>query len=224
MFLLKKRKTHTGLTFLERRAKMRDVRPFIAKNLAKLRKEKGLTQAELAEKMNYSDKAVSRWEHGDTLPDVNVLCELCDFYGITLNDLISEECEAEEDNKSKREIRSYRLWRCILSGAIVWLIATGIFAYYITINNTADGMWIAFIWATPISMLGFLVFGKIILNDLTRFILSSCIMWSFLSSLYLSTLVFGSYNLWQIFLIGAPVELIIFLTYKMKAISKKQRK
>ena len=96
--------------------------------LARLAKQDGLTQAELAEKMNYSDKAVSRWEHGDTLPDVNVLCELCDFYGITLNDLISEECEAEEDNKSKREIRSYRLWRCILSGAIVWLIATGIFA------------------------------------------------------------------------------------------------
>lgn len=203
---------------------MRDVRPIISRNLAKLRKEKGLTQAELAEKMNYSDKAISRWEQGDTLPDVNVLCELCDFYGITLNDLTSEECEIETNTNKKKEIKYYKVWRCILASAIIWLIATGVFIFVMTVTNAVNGMWILFVWATPLSILMFLLFGKSILNDLTRFILSSCIMWTTVASLYLSTLVFGGFNLWQFFLLGAPVELIIFLTYKMKAISKKQKR
>ena len=56
----------------------KDVKPIIAENLVMLRKKKGITQAELASRLDYSDKAVSRWEHGDTLPDINVLCELCD--------------------------------------------------------------------------------------------------------------------------------------------------
>ena len=67
---------------------MKDVKPIIAENLAALRKSRGLTQAELAERLDYSDKAVSRWEHGDTLPDMNVLCDLCEFYGITLDYLV----------------------------------------------------------------------------------------------------------------------------------------
>ena len=56
---------------------MKDVRQTISQNLARLRREKGVTQAELAEQFNYSDMAISRWEHGDTLPDGIVLCELC---------------------------------------------------------------------------------------------------------------------------------------------------
>ena len=78
-----------------------DVKNIVARNLTMLRKNKGMTQAELAEQFNYSDKAVSRWEHGDTLPDINVLHQLCEFYGITMNDLVSEECRIEEINPAQ---------------------------------------------------------------------------------------------------------------------------
>ena len=84
----------------EENVKMKDIKPIVAANLATLRKENGLTQAELAEKLNYSDKAVSRWEHGDTLPDINVLMQLCEFYGITLNTLVNENAEFEKQKKS----------------------------------------------------------------------------------------------------------------------------
>ena len=89
------------LTFGERgeSAEMKDIKPIIAANLSKFRKKKGLTQAELAEKLNYSDKAVSRWERGDTMPDISVLYELCEFYGITLDILASED--ASEDDLDK---------------------------------------------------------------------------------------------------------------------------
>ncbi len=193
---------------------MKDIRPIISKNLAMLRKEKGLTQAELAEKLNYSDKAISRWEHGDTLPDVNVLCELCDFYGITLNDLADEDCKTKEEEavKYSKEMNIYKLWRSILSVSIVWLFVTLIFTYSLAISGSAR-LWILFVWAIPVSIIAFYVFGKSFLNSITRFILSSCIMWTIIASVFVSML---PHVFWQLFLIGVPLELIIFLTYKMK--------
>lgn len=193
---------------------MKDVRPIISKNLTMLRKEKGLTQAELAEKLNYSDKAVSRWEHGDTLPDVNMLYELCDFYGITLNDLVSEDCNIQNEIKKEytKEMNTYKIWRSILSVTIVWLLATLIFTYSLAINGKYD-LWVLFVWAIPVSIIAFYMFGKSFMNSLARFILSSCILWTILASVFISMLpdIF-----WQMFLIGIPLESIIFLTYKMK--------
>lgn len=193
---------------------MKDIRPIISKNLSMLRKEKGLTQAELAEKLNYSDKAVSRWEHGDTLPDVNVLYELCEFYGITINDLVSEDCKVQKEIKKEytKEMNTYKIWRSILSVSIVWLLVTLIFTYSLAISGNAN-LWILFVWAVPVSIIAFYVFGKSFLNSLTRFILSSCIMWTIIASVFVSMI---PHVFWQLFLIGVPLEMIIFLTYKMK--------
>lgn len=193
---------------------MKDIRSTISKNLAMLRKEKGLTQVDLAQMLNYSDKAVSRWEHGDTLPDVNVLCELCDFYGITLNDLISDDCELKkaEAKRFTKEMNAYKVWRSILSTSIVWLLATIIYTYAFAIGDKTK-LWILFVWATPVSILAFYIFGKCFLNSHARFVLSSCIMWTTVASIFFTLLPLA---FWQIFLVGLPLEVIIFLTYKMK--------
>ena len=195
---------------------MKDVRPIISKNLMLLRKEKGLTQAELAQMLNYSDKAISRWEQSDTLPDVNVLYELCEFYEITLNDLTSENCRAQQNETKKlnKEMTIYKIWRCILSSSIVWLFATLIFTYGLAVGDK-EPLWILFVWAVPVSCLVFLLFGKGIFNTLVQFILNSVIMWTFIASLFFTIMV-RQYIFWQLFLIGIPLELIIFLTYKMK--------
>ena len=124
---------------------MEEIRKIIGKNLSELRKNKGLTQLELAEKFNYTDRAVSKWENGDTLPDIDTLYVLCEFYGVTLDYLthednfkyIKENRETPLSNKvwitslgartSRRGsvisinrglIRKWRgLWRCALSRA-----------------------------------------------------------------------------------------------------------
>ena len=103
---------------------LEDKKQIIASNLILLRKNKGLTQMELAEKLNYSDKAISRWEHGDTLPDINMLCELCNFYGITLNDLVDENFSMEENENTKKNILGYRAWIAALCVSVVWLLET----------------------------------------------------------------------------------------------------
>ena len=63
----------------------------IAKNLVHYRKAAKLTQAELAEKINYSDKSVSKWESGNGVPDVYILIRLAQLYGVTVNDLVCDE-------------------------------------------------------------------------------------------------------------------------------------
>lgn len=197
---------------------MNDKKRIIASNLTLLRKNKGLTQAELAEKLNYSDKAISRWERGDTLPDIDMLCELCEFYGITLNDLINENFNTEKESEIKdtsKDIFGYKVWLCALCVSVVWLCATILFVYSKTFLDT--NYWMAFVWAVPISCV------MIRLNikwtkyrAIINLINSSILAWSFIASCFLHLLVFSKHNLWPIFIIGVPIQIIIIIFYKMK--------
>ena len=69
---------------------LEEIKSNFSENLIKLRKSKSLTQLQLAEKLNYSDKAISKWEVGAVLPDVETLTHIADFFGLTVNDLIWE--------------------------------------------------------------------------------------------------------------------------------------
>ena len=75
---------------------MEDWKQIVAGNLAALRKAQGLTQLQLAEQLHYSDKAVSKWERGESMPDLAVMKQLADFYGIRIDDfLLTPEQRAE---------------------------------------------------------------------------------------------------------------------------------
>ena len=65
-----------------------EIKENFSQNLINLRKAKSLTQLQLAEKLNYSDKAISKWEVGSVLPDVETLSHIAEFFGLTVNDLI----------------------------------------------------------------------------------------------------------------------------------------
>ena len=193
---------------------MKDIKPIIAANLSELRRKRGLTQAELAVKLNYSDKAVSRWERGDTLPDISVLYELCGFYNITLDDLVNEEAAAGGDAEKTYDKNSlaYRIWATLLSVAIVWLAATLVFIYS-NVTGEEDYFWMAFVWAVPVSCLVLKITGRGIFNSVMKIVTDSCLIWSLLAGIYLQVL---EYNAWMIFLLGVPVQAIIFLWLKMK--------
>lgn len=76
----------------------------IGKFIAKCRKEKKLTQAQLAEKLNITDRAVSKWETGKSMPDSSIMLELCEILGITVNELLSgEEIDMESYEKKAAE-------------------------------------------------------------------------------------------------------------------------
>ena len=202
---------------------MKDIKSIVASNLSALRRQKGITQAELAERLNYSDKAISRWEKGDTLPDINVLYEICEFYGITMNDLTSDTCTAPQIDEAFKTQKMYRIWTCTLAGATVWLFATLWFIF-----NLDSRLWIAFLWAVPISCAIVMIIGRAVFNWIVHFILASVIIWSATASLYLQILFFGSgANFWYLFIVGVPLQAIVFLfqrTWITALLSKKNKK
>ena len=75
----------------------------IGKFIADCRKEKGLTQWQLAEKLGITDKAISKWERGIAMPDTSIMLELCDILGISVNELLNGEKLNMENNNSKNE-------------------------------------------------------------------------------------------------------------------------
>ena len=194
---------------------MEDIKPIVAENLAKLRKSQGLTQAQLAEKFNYSDKAVCRWERGETLPDINVLYSLCEFYGITMNDLVSAELETEEIDVDRKSRFKYRILISILLVSVVWLAAT----FYFIVNAVLDSgaYWVVFIWAVPISCLAVLVNFRSARSIVFRSIIYSVIVWSGIASVYFHLLYSSKVNAWMIFIIGAPLEFVIILWQQLKS-------
>ena len=124
-----------------------DIKENLAKNLCALRKAHKMTQLELAEKINYSDKAVSKWERGEAVPDLYVLKELADLYGTTIDHLIAEpkkeKIEAFKNLPKKRVILS------LISTVIVWLIATVLYTFSSIL--TARHNWLFFLMSVPIT-------------------------------------------------------------------------
>ena len=112
---------------------MEDIKQNISKNLIMLRKNKKLTQKDVAREFNYSDKAVSRWEIGDSMPDIDVLLKLCEFYGVEFDWLIHSH---EEVPKQKNNIKAQiKIAIALLLVVSCYTLATIIFVYNILINH-----------------------------------------------------------------------------------------
>ena len=77
---------------------MNNIKETVAKNLTKLRQERNLTQSEVAQMLNYTDKSVSKWEHAETTPPIDVLKQLADLYEVSLDYLVSDRNEDFYDN------------------------------------------------------------------------------------------------------------------------------
>lgn len=195
---------------------MNDLKNVIAKNIAELRKACGYTQLELAEKLNYSDKAVSKWERGEAVPDIAVLKELAELFEVSLDYLVEAKHDEKQEPKqiSKGKIHNRGLITGI-SVLIVWLAATLAFVLIDIIAEELKISWLGFIYAIPVSMVVWLVFNSIWFKRHRNFLIISFLMWSALAALYLSLLLF-SFNLWQIFILGIPAQIIIFMWSGLK--------
>ena len=194
------------------------VKNVVAKNLIELRKSRKLTQSDLAEMLNYSDKTISKWENGDSLPDIAVLAALTDIYGITLDDLVhanaAERSGGNAKEKRERE-RSNRLIILCLTVSVVFLIATLVFVYLKLKANIT--YWQAFVWAVPVSCLSLLWSNRksetgVKMSKIYRTAVLSVLCWSFLAAVYLQLL---EYQVWLIFILGILIELIIWLSSKL---------
>ncbi len=197
---------------------MKDLKSIIAENIVTLRISRRMTQLELAERLNYSDKAVSKWERGESLPDVTVLKEVADIFSVSLDYLVSVEHPAPEPAPSPIDLRQRARNRAFITGMCVllgWLVAT--LAFVVThIASAQGGDWLAFLYAVPVSIIIWLVFNSVWFDRRRNFLIVSLLVWSVLLSIYLSLLVFGGYNVWLIFALGIPGQIIIILWSRLK--------
>lgn len=177
-----------------------DIKEIIATNLIELRKKHNLTQNEFAEKVNYSDNAVSRWERQEVTPNIETLEQISKIFNIPLLSLLQEKAVEKNDGIEKYE-KLKRLSVIIMFVSLAWLIATIGFVYGQIIFNKF--YWTLFVWAVPASCLILLAFNKTWGTKLFKFIILSVFIWTLLASFYLQLL---SYNLWLIFLLGVPVQ------------------
>lgn len=200
---------------------MAELRKTIGTNLAQLRKSKKMTQIELAEHFGYSDKAVSKWENGDALPEIETLFALCEFYGVTIDYLthegnIEDKLEYLTKSDRKRIINNSLIETLIVS--FIWILATIIYIYLVIFSNIY--YWEVFVWAIPASALICLLFCRVWKSRLYAFVTSSVLAWTLITAFYVA---FREFNPWLLFILGVPIQiaLVLGLTIKGKLIIKK---
>ena len=188
---------------------MKDLKGIISKNLIKLRKANKLTQIDLAEKLNYSDKTISKWENGESLPGIEILYELAEFYGITLNDLTSANginLDHENKPKPKDKLLPTKLVITLLAVSAVFVCATVLFVCFHIIYGVGYGL--VFFWAVPASCIVLIVFNSLWGKSDWLAPILSLIIWSFLACVHLQLI---QYNLWIIYILGIPLQIAIIL-------------
>lgn len=190
---------------------MEDIKNNVAKNLTELRILNHMTQMELAEKLNYSDKTISKWERAESSPDISVLVEMAELFGVTLDYLVKAENieKAVIEHKTKEVTFNRRAVSYIAEGG-GWIIA--IFAFIITtlITNQMTFQWLYVVYALPIVLIVKLIFNSIWFNPRHNYLIISALMWSILATIHITFLYF-KVNVSLVYLLGVAGQIVIVL-------------
>lgn len=196
----------------------------IGMNIVSYRKRMGMTQARLAEKLNYSDKAVSKWERGESMPDVVTLVQLADLFEVSVNELLADPNALPENTGAVGRVMGKAVEKTLkrkadkriilaLSSILVWFVALLIFV--VLSSLAVPKTWIAFFYAVPANAIVLLSLRSAWRDFRWNQLLISGIVWGTLLSLYMSFYIFLHVNVWKIFLLGVPGQLTIFLWARM---------
>ncbi len=193
---------------------MDELKTTIAKNLTELRTQAHLTQLQLAEMLNYSDKAVSKWERGEAIPDLRVLIQLSEIYGISLDTLVKGTGVTAEA-KPKKHIISRRAFITALSVILVWFIATGLYALLYFIPVTSGYAWLTFVVAPLPTGIVLTVFSSLWGSRITGALSSSLILWACVIIVRVYVWAFApSYKpIFVIYIVAAVFEILIIVWF-----------
>lgn len=199
---------------------MAELKNIIAANITALRRESGMTQAELAAQLNYSDKAVSKWERGESVPDIGVLAELAELFGVTVDYLIRESHETDPLPAAvrKRKLRN-RMLISVMSVLGVWSLVLGLFLVLKYSGNTILGEfwdWLMFIYALPVSCIVWLVLNCVWFRGERNVLIVSCLLWTTLLSVHL-TLLYFDHSFPLLYVVGAPLQVLVILWFRLSA-------
>ena len=202
---------------------MEEMKLVVAGKLIRLRKESGLTQAELGERLNYSDKTVSKWERGESIPDAYVLTQLAQLYGITVDALLRDadpwmdpvKKQRLEERENAPRFSSAVVTMVAIMG--IWTMAVIMFVIFWVAMDAI--VWQVFACAVPLSLVTLLVLNSVWNRGRHNLIIVMALVACVVALVYLFLLPL---NPWQLFLILIPAEIVVVLCFNIRRIEHKK--
>lgn len=192
---------------------MDELKATVASNLIRLRTGAGMTQAELGEKLNYSDKSISKWERAEALPDACVLLQMGGLFGVSVDYLLHshDTWQAPESGYEESYGGGYS------SGAVMGLAVAGIWtlavAAFVVLWLLGSVVWSIFVYAVPVSLITLLVLNSVWHGGRGNLWIVMALVLSVICCIYVAL---RAWNPWQVFIIAAPSELVVFFSFRIK--------
>ncbi|MCH5148980.1 MAG: helix-turn-helix transcriptional regulator [Clostridiales bacterium] len=200
---------------------MSELKSNIAKNLIALRTKAKLTQLQLAEMLNYSDKAVSKWERGEAVPDLRVLLRLSEIFGVSLDDIVKAD-SLEPRIQPKRRINGMRAFIVAMSTVLVWFVAMGVFMILYFITKTENYAWLTFVVALLPMAIVWMVFSAKWGNRAIQALSASAILWSVALVCHIFVITFTDFGkIYILYIVAAVFELLIILWFSYRWFANK---
>lgn len=197
----------------------------IGANIARLRKASGMTQAELAQRLNYSDKAISKWERSESMPDVLTLIQLAELFSTDVNALLADPNQSAEPvvaiPSKQEEVPAARPAKPVadkgviqkLCSILVWVIA--LFLYVLTDSFGVEKSWMVFLPALLANAIVLLSLRSAWHMYSWNKALISIIMWDSLAFIFLIIYFTWQVSVWRLFLMGLLGQAAIILWFRM---------
>ncbi len=192
---------------------MDELKLVVASNLIKLRQAAGMTQAELGEKLNYSDKTVSKWERGESIPDAYVLTRLAEIYGLTVDELLRSNSDWKPmDEKGPASERTFSS-NVVTLVAIVGIWTMAVIMFVVCWVAMDQVIWQIFASAVPVTLVTWLVLNSVWNGGRHNMLIVMALVAAIVTLVFLLLL---RWNPWQLFLILIPAELLVFLCFHIR--------
>jgi len=201
-----------------------ELRHNVSQNIIEFRKRCDMTQADLAEKLSYSDKSVSKWERGDGIPDIYVLTRMAELFGVTVNDIIGMPGELPKAPEASDVKPSRHIFVSTLSIGLVWFIAVVAFFIGRVAAPEMDRIWLAFIYAIPISAIVMTVFSRLWWPIFWRAFSVSLLVWGGAICFHLTASIPNLSNVNLIYTVAAAFEVLVVVWYVYVWTKKREKK
>lgn len=198
---------------------MEELNKIVSENLVALRTKSGYTQLQVAEKINYSDKSISKWERGDAIPDIPVMLQLAKLYDVSLDDMVTKHEKEKINPKQKKFIISWQTLVSMIAFVFVWLLATIGFAVVYGMYDLVDQAYLSFIVAIPISFLVVDILSFFWYQYFVSAIFSSIFIWT--ATLAITQCIPGI-NMWLLYIVAIPLQLLVIFGFFLKKLTEKR--
>ena len=190
--------------------------------LTALRKTRGLSQEQLAEELDLTRQTISKWERAESSPDISVLVEIADLFGVTLDALVrGQDVEQSSVERKGKESKYNRHAISYVAEGGGWIVA--IFAFIITtlITGKMTFQWLYFLYTLPVVLIVKLIFNSIWFNPRNNYLIISALLWSILAAIHITFLYFGI-DVGLVYLLGVAGQVVIILTSFINKPKKKK--